>query len=351
MIAAGSPLMTIAYAAGLLLAGLALGYLLTGLLRRRHTHHPIEVAGLPLQLEHWRGPLHLLLPALMLRAGLPWLALSEQVQPIVEHLLVLWIIAAVGWLARRTVTMAREMIMLRYPVDVEDNLQARRVQTQFRVIERVLVAVIVLLAISAMLMTFDQVRQFGVSLLASAGVAGVVLGFAAQKSLGTLLAGIQIAFSQPIRLDDVVVVEGEWGRVEEITLTYVVLKIWDERRLIVPITYFIDNAFQNWTHSSAQILGTVFLYTDYSVPVEDLRRELKRILDQSPLFDGRAWGLQVTDSTDRSVELRALMSAEDASRSWDLRCHVREEMIRYLQESQPESLPRVRLAPEGPAPA
>jgi small-conductance mechanosensitive channel len=242
--------------------------------------------------------------------------------------------------------MARQMVMIRYPVDVEDNLQARRIRTQFQVIERVLVAVIVLIVISAMLMTFEQVRQFGVSLLASAGVAGVVLGFAAQKSLGTLLAGIQIAFSQPIRLDDVVIVEGEWGRVEEITLTYVVVKIWDERRLIVPITYFIDNAFQNWTRSSAQILGTVYIYADYSLPVDELRSELKRILDESPLFDGRAWGLQVTNASDRTIELRALMSAEDASKSWDLRCHVREALIRYLQKQHPESLPRIRLEQE-----
>jgi small-conductance mechanosensitive channel len=242
--------------------------------------------------------------------------------------------------------MARQMVMIRYPVDVEDNLQARRIRTQFQVIERVLVAVIVLIVISAMLMTFEQVRQFGVSLLASAGVAGVVLGFAAQKSLGTLLAGIQIAFSQPIRLDDVVIVEGEWGRVEEITLTYVVVKIWDERRLIVPITYFIDNAFQNWTRSSAQILGTVYIYADYSLPVDELRSELKRILDESSLFDGRAWGLQVTNASDRTIELRALMSAEDASKSWDLRCHVREALIRYLQKQHPESLPRIRLEQE-----
>jgi small-conductance mechanosensitive channel len=339
----GSPLWQIAVALGLLLLGLGISFLLTALLRRRHRREPITVAGMPVQLAHWRGPLRLLLPALTLRAGLAWIGLTPELLTAVEHILILWIIAAVGWLARRTVSMARQMVMIRYPVDVEDNLQARRIRTQFQVIERVLVAVIVLIVISAMLMTFEQVRQFGVSLLASAGVAGVVLGFAAQKSLGTLLAGIQIAFSQPIRLDDVVIVEGEWGRVEEITLTYVVVKIWDERRLIVPITYFIDNAFQNWTRSSAQILGTVYIYADYSLPVDELRSELKRILDGSPLFDGRAWGLQVTNASDRTIELRALMSAEDASKSWDLRCHVREALIRYLQTQHPESLPRIRL--------
>jgi small-conductance mechanosensitive channel len=180
-------------------------------------------------------------------------------------------------------------------------------------------------------------------------VAGVVLGFAAQKSLGTLLAGIQIAFSQPIRLDDVVIVDGQWGRVEEITLTYVVVKIWDERRLIVPITYFIDNAFQNWTRSSAQILGTVYVYADYRLPVDELRAELKRILDDNPLFDGRAWGLQVTNANESTIELRALMSAEDASKSWDLRCAVREALIRYLQMKHPDSLPRIRLEQEVPA--
>jgi small-conductance mechanosensitive channel len=345
----GSIIWQIGLAIGLILLGLAISFLLTALLRRRHRREPITIANMPVQLAHWRGPLRVLLPALTLRAGLPWLDLSPSALTFVEHTIVLWIIASVGWLARRTVSMAREMIMIRYPVDVEDNLQARRVQTQFRVIERVLVAVIVVIALSAMLMTFEQVRQFGVSLLASAGVAGVVLGFAAQKSLGTLLAGIQIAFSQPIRLDDVVIVDGQWGRVEEITLTYVVVKIWDERRLIVPITYFIDNAFQNWTRSSAQILGTVYVYADYRLPVDELRAELKRILDDNPLFDGRAWGLQVTNANESTIELRALMSAEDASKSWDLRCAVREALIRYLQMKHPDSLPRIRLEQEVPA--
>ncbi len=343
LITTGSALWQIGFSLGLALLGLAISFLLTALLRRRHRREPITIGDLPVQLAHWRGPLRLLLPALTLRAGLPWIGLAPEGLVVIEHILALWIIFAVGWLARRTVSMVREMIMTQYPVDVENNLQARRVQTQFRVIDRVLVILIVLITVSAMLMTFEQVRQFGVSLLASAGVAGVVLGFAAQKSLGTLLAGIQIAFSQPIRLDDVVIVEGEWGKVEEITLTYVVVKIWDERRLIVPITYFLDNAFQNWTRSSAQILGTVHLFVDYSVPVEELRVELKRILGESPLFDGRAWGLQVTDASDRTIKLRALMSAEDASKLWDLRCHVREAMIHYLQAHHPESLPRIRL--------
>jgi hypothetical protein len=194
-----------------------------------------------------------------------------------------------------------------------------------------------------MLMTFDSVRQFGISLLASAGIAGVVLGFAAQKSLGTLLAGIQIAVSQPVRLDDVVIVEGEWGRIEEITLTYVVVRIWDERRLIVPVTYFLDNAFQNWTYTSAEILGTVYIYADYSVPVEMVRKELKNILDSTDLWDGRLWSLLVTDSTERTMEMRALVSAANSSKAWDLRCLVRERLIDFLQREYPGSLPRVRL--------
>jgi hypothetical protein len=190
------------------------------------------------------------------------------------------------------------------------------------------------------------VRQFGVSLLASAGLAGVILGFAAQKSLTTLLAGIQIAISQPIRLDDVVIVEGEWGRIEEITLTYVVVRIWDQRRLIVPITHFLDNSFQNWTRTSAEILGTVYFHADYTVPMDKLRKHLKQVLENSPLWDGRVWGLIVTDAKEQTVELRALVSAENASKAWDLRCHVREEMITYLQQHYPDSLPRVRVSKE-----
>ena len=188
-------------------------------------------------------------------------------------------------------------------------------------------------------------------MIASAGVAGIVVGFAAQKSLGTLLAGIQIALTQPVRIDDVVIVEGEWGRIEEITLTYVVVRIWDLRRLVVPITYFIEKPFQNWTRTSADILGSVFLHVDYGVPVDALRKELTRILEASPNWDRKVNVLQVTDAKERTLELRALASSSDASRSWDLRCEVREKLVAFVQANYPGSLPRLRATVDGLVPS
>ncbi len=199
-----------------------------------------------------------------------------------------------------------------------------------------------MLTVAFVLMTFERVRQLGAGLLASAGVAGIVLGFAAQKSLATILAGIQIALTQPIRVEDVVIVEGEWGTIEEITLTYVVVRIWDMRRLIVPIHYFIEKPFQNWTRVSADILGTVNLYLDYSVPVEALREEFKRILDASDYWDGETWGVQVTDSTDKTMTVRPLMSAKNSGDAWNLRCEVREKLIAFVRENYPDALPRIR---------
>jgi small-conductance mechanosensitive channel len=197
-----------------------------------------------------------------------------------------------------------------------------------------------------MLMTFEQVRQVGVSILASAGIISIVVGFAAQRSLGNLIAGIQIAITQPIRLDDVVLVEGEWGRIEEITLTYVVVRIWDQRRLVLPINYFIEKPFQNWTRTTSELLGTVYLYADYTIPVERVRQELHRILQASDLWDKRVWGLLVTNTTEKTVELRALMSTEDSSSAWNLRCQVRESLLKFIQKNFAESLPRTRVEME-----
>ncbi|RQW01754.1 mechanosensitive ion channel family protein, partial [candidate division KSB1 bacterium] len=202
---------------------------------------------------------------------------------------------------------------------------------------------IIIFAIAMILMTFDKVRQIGVSMLASAGIAGIILGFAAQRSLATLIAGIQIAITQPIRIDDVVIVENEWGRIEEITLTYVVVNIWDQRRLIVPITYFIETPFQNWTRTTAELLGTVFIYADYRLPINALRDELERIVADSPLWDKRLAKVQVTNATDKTMGIRALVSAENSSNAWELRCLVREKLIAFLQRNFPDSLPRVRL--------
>jgi small-conductance mechanosensitive channel len=197
-----------------------------------------------------------------------------------------------------------------------------------------------------MLMVFESARRFGASILASAGIAGVILGFAAQRSLASLLAGFQIALTQPIRVDDVAIVEGEFGRIEEITLTYVVVRLWDLRRLVVPISYFIEQPFQNWTRASADLLGAVFLHVDYSVPVDSLRTELTRILKESEHWDGKVNTLQVTDAKEHTLVIRAVASAADASLAWSLRCEVREKLVSYLQREHPHSLPRIRvLAP------
>lgn len=260
-----------------------------------------------------------------------------------SHTTLLLVIAAATWLLVNALVGLRDAIALRYRADVADNLLARRIQTQTTVIMRTLSGLLILLGIAAGLMTFPDVRQVGASLLASAGLAGLVVGFAAKPTLGNIIAGLQIALSQPIRIDDVVIVEGEWGRVEEITGAYVVLKLWDERRLIVPLQWFIEHPFQNWTRQSAQILGTVLLWTDYRLPVDAVRREAERICKASPEWDGRVCGVQVTETSERAMQIRVLLSAADSGRNWDLRCRVREGLITFLQREHGEALPRVRL--------
>lgn len=293
--------------------------------------------------KRWRGPLFCLFPALCVALVLPALRLPDRIDIILQHGISMCTILAVAFLCIRIIAISKNSILARYNVDVKDNLKARAAHTQLKVIEAILVFGVIVIAFSSILMTFDKVRQIGVSLLASAGVVGVIIGFAAQRSIATVIAGIQIALTQPIREDDVVIVEGEWGRIEEITLTYVVVKIWDLRRLVLPITYFIEKPFQNWTRTSADILGTVFIYTDYSIDIEPLRNELKRILENSPLWDRKVCGMQVTNATDKTVEIRALMSSEDASKNWDLRCNVREKLIEYIKKNFPDSLPRMRV--------
>ena len=235
-----------------------------------------------------------------------------------------------------------DFVLTQYKIDVKDNLKARKIKTQLQVFKRIVIFVVGIIALATMLMTFETVRQLGTNILASAGIIGIIVGVAAQRTLATLLAGIQLAVTQPIRLDDVVIVENEWGRIEEITLTYVVVRIWDLRRLILPITYFIEKPFQNWTRATADILGTVSLYADYTVPIQAVREELHRILQNSELWDRKAWGLQVTNASERTIELRALMSSLDASDAWNLRCDVREKLIEFIRGNYPDSLPKIR---------
>jgi len=247
------------------------------------------------------------------------------------------------WLVLNIIKIVKNGVLEKYDVHTSDNLKARKITTQFNILERILIFVVIVLAIGIALMSFEGIREIGVSIFASAGVAGIIIGFSAQKMIGTILAGIQIAITQPIKIDDVVIVDGEWGRIEEITLTYVVIKIWDKRRLVVPSTFFIENSFQNWTKTSADILGSVFLYTDYKVPFDALRKELTRILESTDLWDGETNNIQVTDSKANYVEVRALMSAKDSSSAWDLRVMVREKLIVFLQKKFPESLAHTRI--------
>jgi small-conductance mechanosensitive channel len=286
--------------------------------------------------------LRLILPILALILGTPALAVSQSAQGVIQNAVSLALIGTIGFLLVQFVNAIAELVLNRYRLDVADNRVARGVYTQVMVLKKIAITIIALFAIASMLMVFQSVRQLGTAMIASAGVAGIVIGFAAQKSLGTLLAGFQIAMTQPIRIDDVVIVEGEWGRIEEITLTYVVVSIWDLRRLVVPITYFIEKPFQNWTRTSADILGTVTLQVDYVVPVDAVRQEFTRILQASPNWDRKVNVLQVTDAKERTIELRALASSSDASKSWDLRCEVREKLISFIQQNYPESLPRLR---------
>lgn len=264
-----------------------------------------------------------------------------------EHLVSLGLIMACTWFLVRCIG-ALDATVSRYnPIDLEDNLRARRVQTQARVLSRTGMVVTVVLGIGVALMTFPTVRQFGASLLASAGLAGLAVGLAAKPVLGNLIAGLQIALTQPIRLDDVVVIEGEWGKIEEITSTYVVVRIWDERRLVVPLQYFIENPFQNWTRTSSQVLGSAMLWFDYGLPLDPLRKELERICKASPEWDGRVCVLQVVEANDKAMQLRALVSSSSSSKSWDLRCIVREGLIAFVQREFSQYLPRLRGEIEG----
>jgi hypothetical protein len=270
------------------------------------------------------------------------LPFDSDMRLIANRLLALGTIMMVGWSTIALIKAGAELSILRFRIDEEDNLQARKFQTQMRLFVRAGTLLIGLITVGSMLLTIPQVREFGVGLFASAGVAGIVMGIAARPVLSNLIAGVQIALSQPIRIEDAVVVEGEWGWIEEITLTYVVIRIWDWRRLVVPLTHFVEKPYQNWTRESASIIGSVFWEVDPTAPFEVMRTKLTEILTESPLWDGNVNVLQVTDSGAHTVQLRALMSAKNSPVAWDLRCEIREKMITWLQTEYPEALPRLR---------
>lgn len=260
------------------------------------------------------------------------------------------LIAASAFLLIRTTKMLEDIVFEQFNVNKEDNRRERKIITQVNFLKKAVIVAIAFISIAIILLSFEEGRRYGQTLLTSAGVAGIIVGFAAQKSIANFLAGIQIAFTQPIKIDDAIVVEGEWGWVEEINLTYVVVRIWDWRRLILPITYFIDKPFQNWTRTKGEIIGTVFLYLDYRAPVQKIRQELDRILESEPNWDGKVKNVQVTDTKESRIVVRALMSAKNSPLAWDLRCSVREKLVDYLRREYPESLPRERLILEQSAP-
>jgi len=272
--------------------------------------------------------------------------LTKNVSDLVQLVLYFITLFAIGWSLVRLFSVLEDFLIQRYQADKKDNLFARKIHTQFVIFKHLGVLIIAIVIISVSLLRFESVRTLGTGLLTSVGVMGIVIGLAAQKTVAALIAGIQIAFSQPIRIDDLVIVENEFGRVEEINFTYVVIKIWDSRRLIVPTSYFLEHPFQNWTKTSSDMLGTVYLYVDYRFPVDELRQEFKRILEQSHWWDKRVFALQVTNSKETTMELRALMSAVDSSSTWELRCEVREKLIAYIQKNHSDCLPRLRITAE-----
>ena len=298
-------------------------------------------------IRHLRKPLSFFLPVFIFSLLSPLLIAGEDVHETINDITRILDILLFSWILIRIVKVAEDYVVNTYDLSKTDNIRERRVRTQLQFIRRIIIITIFIVAVAIVLLSFENVRQIGAGLLTSAGVAGIIIGFAAQKSLANLLAGFQIAFTQPIRIDDVLVVEGEWGRVEEITLTYVVVRIWDQRRLILPINYFIEKPFQNWTRISADILGTVYLYTDYKIPVDEVRAELNRILKDHKLWDGKVSVLQVTNAKETTIELRALVSARNSSDAWDLRCFVREKLVHFIQEKYPESLPKDRAELSG----
>jgi small-conductance mechanosensitive channel len=274
--------------------------------------------------------------------ALPAAPFGPDTKDLLARLLGLAGIGLVGWIAVMALRIAADLYLMRFRMDVEDNLLARKHVTQVRVLLRVVEVVIALLTLGFALMTFNEVRQYGVTLFASAGVAGIVAGFAARPVMSNFLAGVQLAISQPIRIDDAVIVESEWGNVEEITFTYVVIRLWDLRRLIVPISYFMEKPFQNWSRISGELIGTVLLYVDHTTPVAVVRKKLNEIATQSRLWNRKVVNLQVVDCNETTIQLRALVSANSAPAAWDLRCEVREKLIEFLQREYPHALPRRR---------
>jgi len=331
-------LMPLATAIGAILVGV-LAYLVIRPFARRISRHTPVAAAVNKQLDK---PARWLLPLIAVQVALEGAPDNLPHVDGVRQFITVLLIAAFTTAAIAAVRGVAEAVALLHPQDVADNLEARRILTQTRVLSRIAIGVALFAGAAFILMTFPRARQFGTSLLASAGLSALVIGLAAKSVFGNLLAGLQIALSQPIRIDDVLIVQGEWGRVEEITSTYVVLKIWDERRLVIPLQWFIDNPFQNWTRTTSQIIGSVFFWVDYTTDLAPLRAEATRLAQGSKDYDGRVCLLQVVDTSERAMKLRLIVSSPSAGQSWDLCCLLREGLVALMQREHPDALPRIR---------
>ena len=294
-------------------------------------------------IKRLNGPVRLFVPLLLLNVVINFMEMDKVYFVQLNRTIEILLTVVFALILVRSINVLEDYVYHKYDFNKEDNLKERKIRTQLQFLRKFTVSLIVLITAAIVLMSFESMRKIGTGLLTGVGIGGIIIGFAAQKSLGNLLAGFQIAFTQPIRIDDVLVVEGEWGRVEEITLTYVVLNIWDQRRLILPITYFIEKPFQNWTRVSSELLGTVFLHLDYMTPIPPIREELTRFLSNHSLWDKRVNVVQVTDNKENNIEVRLLMSARSSSQAFDLRCDVREAMIAFIRDNYPDSLPKTRL--------
>lgn len=329
----------VASCVGAALLGWASGYLVRFVARRRPFLQTVD--------RRCRAPWIATLVSVAALSSTPVVAVRDGLERGLRHALIVLVILSVTWLCTGVVRVAEDAALLKLRMDVANNRKIRKVRTQVAVISRVVVAVLVVIGAAAAMMTFARMRALGTSLLASAGLAGVVGGLAAQSVLGNVFAGLQLAFNDALRVDDVLVVEDEWGRVEELTLTYVVVHLWDERRMVLPTSYFTTKPFQNWTRSSARNLGSVFLYLDYTAPIEALRSEAERIVHANTLWDRQGWALQVTDATERTIQVRILASASDSGRAFQLRCDIREQLLTWINENCPSALPATRVAGAG----
>src|SRR5690554_5618190 len=325
-----------------MLSGFLVKYLLIPLVRKSATN-PDSYSVFRSFVRRFNKVLSVFIPLVVFNSLLPLTQFSPSTYMLLSKAMEVVLIGCIALILIKGINVLEDYLYHRFDIQKANNLKERKIRTQIVFLRKLAVSIIVVFAIAIILLSFESLRKVGAGLLTSVGIGGIIIGFAAQKSLGNLLAGFQIAFTQPIRIDDVLIVEGEWGKVEEINLTYVVVNIWDKRRLVLPIQYFIEKPFQNWTRTTAEILGTVFIYTDFSIPVQKLREQLSLLLTNHSLWDGKVDVLQVTDLKEQTMEIRCLMSCRNASQAFDLRCFIREQMMNYIRIHFPESLVKTRI--------